>query len=48
VVAAAGAVTAAKVAAGRTLYVTNYLSEQLETISVPALVRAAPARNGAG
>jgi DNA-binding beta-propeller fold protein YncE len=26
---------------GRTLYVTNFLSNQLETISVPALVRAA-------
>jgi DNA-binding beta-propeller fold protein YncE len=26
---------------GRTLYVTNYVSDQLETISVPALVKAA-------
>jgi DNA-binding beta-propeller fold protein YncE len=29
---------------GRTLYVTNYLSGQLETISVPALVQAASTR----
>jgi hypothetical protein len=28
---------------GRTLYVTNFSSNQLETISVPALVQAASA-----
>jgi hypothetical protein len=31
---------------GRTLYITNFLSEQLETISVPTLVRAAGRRPG--